>query len=196
MLMFTLLSAALASPPPDVGVDWEVYTTSPVLVECATVNGAPWCRSQGTILAPVAGVVTALKDMRHNADQFASVVKIDILPEDTLRVVLDYPAPLDDRDYVARYVYTQQGDQHFFRWTPVPNAAPQEAGVVRLPEFAGEWRLTPTAEGHTQVRYTWQAAIHGSFPSWAYATAWKRAGYEALHDLAGTQGAPLAPPAP
>lgn len=187
-----LLTAAFAAAPPDAGVSWETLSSSPVTVECATVAGAPWCRSFGTIAAPLDGVVGALRDMRYSADKFESVVQIDVLAEDTLRVVLDYPSPLDDRDYVARYSYTTEGTAHLFRWTPAPDAgAAVVDGVVRLPDFAGEWRLEPTADGQTRVRYTWQAAIHGSFPSWAYSTAWKRAGYEALKDLAGTQGASL-----
>lgn len=194
MLTALLITAqAFASAPPDAGVAWEVLSSSPVKVECATVSGEPWCRSFGTIAAPIDGVASALQQMRSSADKFESVVKIDILSEDTLRVVLDYPAPLDDRDYVARYTYSTEGTTHLFRWTPVPNAAPVEPGVVRLPEFAGEWRLEPTADGKTRVRYTWQAAIHGTFPSWGYSTAWKKAGYEALKDLAGTQGAALSP---
>lgn len=193
MLNIVFFSAALASPPPDAGVSWEEYSSRPVKVECATVSGEPWCRSLGTIEAPIDSVVTALKDMRHNADLFESVVQIDIISDDTLRVVLDYPAPLDDRDYVARYIYSTDATAHLFRWTPVPGAAPEADGVVRLPDFAGEWRLEPTAEGHTQVRYTWHAAIHGTFPSWGYSTAWKKAGHEALKDLAGTQGARLSP---
>ena len=177
MLNIVLFSAALASSPPDAGVTWESYSSKPVTVECATVSDEPWCRSLGIIEAPIDSVVTALKDMRHNANLFESVVQIAIISEDTLRV--------------ARYVYSTDATAHLFRWTPVPGAAPEADGVVRLPDFAGEWRLEPTAEGHTQVRYTWHAAIHGSFPSWGYSTAWKKAGYEALKDLAGSQGALL-----
>ena len=192
-MLTTLLFSAAFALPPESGVSWDVLSTSPVKVECATIDGAPWCRSFGTVTAPVDGVVGALQGMRSNADKFESVVKIDIISDDTLRVVLDYPQPLSDRDYVARYSYASAGTVHRFTWVPVPSAAPIEEGVVRLPDFAGEWRLEPTADGHTQVRYTWQAAINGSFPSWGYSTAWKKAGYEALKDLAGTQGATLKP---
>ena len=185
------LSVAQAGEIPDAGAAWEALSTSPVRVECATVAGAPWCRSFGTISAPLDAVSGALRDMRSNADKFQSVVRIDIISADTLRVVLDYPSPLSDRDYVARYTFREEGGVHRYTWQPVPNAAPEESGVVRLPDFAGEWRLEATADGKTRVRYTWQAAIHGSFPELGYSTAWKRAGYEALHDLAQTQGAAL-----
>ena len=46
----------------------------------------------------------------------------------------------------------------------------------------------------TKVRYTWEAEINGSFPEFGYETAWKRAGHEALKDLAQTQKAALSAP--
>ncbi len=190
MLLLTLTAAA-AVPGDD--ATWEVLTKSPVKVECATVAGAPWCRSYGLIHAPIEQVDGALRNMSSSAELFDSVIKIDVLAADTLHIVLDYPAPLDDRDYVAHYSYDTDGDVRRFTWEPVVHAgAPETDEAIRLPSFAGEWYLKP-AEGGTAVRYTWQAEINGSFPSFAYATAWKRAGFEALKDLANTQGATLSP---
>lgn len=190
MLPLLLLSSALAAVPGD-DAPWEVLSTSPVKVECARVGGVPWCRSEGVVHAPIDAVSKALKDMRYNASAFSSIVAIDVLDESTIRVVLDYPSPLDDRDYVARYTYTEEGPVRVYSWVPaVHPGAPEVDGVVRLPRFEGSWRMEPR-EGSTWVRYTWQAEIQGSFPSWGYAQAWKKAGLEALKDLARTQKAKL-----
>jgi len=193
-LILVFSSLALAGSVPGDRAAWESLTTSPVPVECVTAAGEPWCRSTGLVLAPIAQVSQALEDMRHNAHLFDSVLRIDILEGDAVHVVLDYPSPLDDRDYVARYTYTVEGDAHVFRWvSELHPGAPITDEAVRLPAFAGEWRLEPRGE-HTWVRYTWQAEINGSFPSFGYSTARKRAGHEALKDLANTQGAALSAP--
>ena len=188
-MIFLLLPAALALPPE--GTAWELLQDKPVRVECATVAGEPWCRSFGLIGAPVDQVGSALKDMRHSADLFQSVLSIDVLPNDVLHITLDYPAPLADRDYVARYSAREEGAARIFTWVPATDpGAPETDAAVRLPAFAGEWRLEPR-EGGTWVRYTWQAQINGKFPAWGYNIAWKRAGFEALRDLARTRGADL-----
>lgn len=195
--MMTVLLLALSASAADVPGDeagWNKLTSKPVPIECATISGKPWCRSQGLVHAPIAQVADALKNMRTNADLFESVLEINILSEDTVHIVLDYPSPLDDRDYVAKYTYSNEGDVERFTWVPVTHAgAPTNTGNVRLPNFAGEWRLQPMGD-KTLVRYTWQAEINGSFPAFAYKTAWKKAGHEALKDLANTQKAELSVP--
>jgi len=197
MTIFGLSLLALvhtASALPGDSAAWDALTSKPVPVECVTVGGAPWCRSEGLIAAPVTQVAEALKNMRYNAGLFESVLEIHVISDDVLHVVLDYPSPLDDRDYVAKYTYSTEGDTHLFRWVPAGIAgAPGAAEAVRLPNFAGEWRLEPRGGG-TWVRYTWQAEINGKFPSFAYSQAWKKAGHEALKDLANTQKASLRAP--
>lgn len=189
--LLLLTSFALAADLPGDDAPWETLGTSPVKVQCARVSGVPWCRSTGVVGAPIDQVYDALLNMAYNAALFDSVVTIEVVAEDTLHVVLDYPAPLDDRDYVARYTYRIEGENRVVRWVPVVSAAaPETSAAVRLPRFAGEWRLEPR-EGATWVRYTWHAEINGSFPTFGYNTAWKRSGFEALRDLARTQKATL-----
>ena len=189
--LLLLLAPASAAGLPDDGAAWETLSTSPVRVECTTHDGAPWCRSFGLIGAPIDQVSQALRDMRGNADAFESVLSIRVISEDTLHIVLDYPSPLDDRDYVARYSHSTDGDVQRFSWVSEgQSAVPVPDGVVRLPNFAGEWELRPHAGG-TAVRYTWHGEINGSFPAFGYSVARKKAGHEALKDLAQTQGARL-----
>lgn len=195
MMMLSLASLLslqlLAAQVPGDDASWQTLSSSPIHVECATVRSEPWCRSTGLISAPIDDVTRSLRDMRYNAGNFKSIVQIDVLDAETIRVVLDYPTPLDDRDYVARYSYIENAEARLFRWvSAVHPSAPEVPGIVRLPKFAGEWRLEVRGAS-TWVRYTWQAEIQGSFPAMGYSTAWKRAGYEALKDLAATRGASL-----
>lgn len=188
-----LCAVARALPGPD--VTFEPLDDKPVPVECAaTAAGGPWCRAVGIVEAPVERVADALENMKANAHLFESIVSIDVLAPDTLHVVMDYPMGFSDRDYVAKYTRTVEGGVRRYRWDPVVHpGAPVLDGVVRLPRFAGEWRLEPHARG-TKVTYLWHADVLGSLPAWAYDRAWRTAGHEALKDLANTRQAVLSTP--
>ncbi len=193
-----MLSLILAAPSwasvPGADAAWESIQSKPVPISCVEVAGTPWCRSQGVIAAAPDKVASALEQMSAGSSQFESVVSVRLLDPDTIHVVLDYPSPLTDRDYVAKYSRSVQGDVTTYSWVPVAHPeAPENGDAVRLPKFEGTWVLQPI-DGGTLVTYTWHAEIAGSFPSWAYKQAWKKAGHEALKDLANTQGAALTAP--
>jgi hypothetical protein len=193
-VLLLTLSPALAAPPGD-DAAWESLTNKPVPIRCVKISDVPWCRSQGVIAAKPAEVAEALEGMKAGSNAFESVVSVRVLAPDTVHVVLDYPWPLTDRDYVAKYSRSVDGDVLTYSWVPVAHAdAPVDDDVVRLPHFEGTWRLEPSGDG-TLVTYTWNAEIAGSFPSSGYNTAWKKAGHEALKDLANTRGAALTAPA-
>jgi len=102
-----------------------------------------------------------------------------------MHITLDFPAPLADRDYVAKYVYTDEGDGlHTLRWSSVKHedGAPVD-GVVRLGDYEGEWRLV-AAEDSTWVTYLWHAHYGGALPSFALSQARKKTAGEALKDIA------------
>jgi hypothetical protein len=187
------VSVALALPGPDVA--FEQLTDHPVPVACArTAPGGPWCRSVGIVEAPIERVADALEHMSENAALFENILSIQVLAPGTLHVVLDYPFYLSDRDYVAKYTRTVEGDVVRYRWVPMTHpGAPPADGVVRLPKFEGEWVLAPHPRG-TQVTYLWQGEIGGSLPQSAYEKAWKTAGHAALKDLAHTRNAVLSAP--
>ncbi len=193
MLVLTLSAAAAAVPPADAA--WAILQQTPVRVECVELPSGPWCRSNGIVAAPTATVVQSLKDMRSNGDKFESIVQIDVLAPDTLRVVLDFPPILSDRDYVARYSQRTEADGvEVFAWESVVHQkAPPVDGIVRLVDYAGEWRLKAAGE-RTAVTYIWQADLRGSVPSWVNGVARKKAGHEALKDLAKVNGATLHAP--
>lgn len=191
--IFLGIASALALPGGD--APWQPLSDKPVPISCIEDRGGPWCRAQGLISAPPAKVATALERMSESADLFESVVRIDVIAPDTLRIVLDYPWPFDDRDYVAKYTREVSGEVRRYKWTPAGSSVfPPEDGIVRLPRFAGEWKLEP-APGGTLVTYTWHADPAGSIPKKGHTTARKKAGHHALKDLARTQNATLSVPA-
>ena len=180
-----LLTVAAAWALPGPTTAYAVVQDANPRVECATLADGPWCRSIGTIDRPIDRVAAVLEDMPKFRDRFPRILALEMLEPDTLHVVLDYPAGLSDRDYVARYTKTTDGDARLLRWVPVTHPkAPETDGVVRLPRMAGEWRLEPVDADTTRVTYLWQAEIGGSFPTFLAARARSMTGTEALSDLA------------
>jgi hypothetical protein len=189
-----VLASALALARPGADASWEVLDTSPVRIECTEAAGQPWCRSVGLIAAPLDQVAQAMEDMAGQSEVFEAVSLIDELGDDTYRIVLDFPGMFSDRDYVAKFTKHVEGDARIYRWEPVTHPkAPPTDDIVRLERMAGEWRLEPAGD-QTKATYLWQAELGGSFPNWALSTARKKAGNEALKDLAKTRKAKLSPP--
>ncbi len=190
MLATLAITAAIARPPGDEAT-WETVRDDIVHIECAEAGDDIWCRADGIVAAPLDDVLSTLRDMPQHQDAFELVRSIVELGDDTLHITIDYPSLFSDRDYVAKYTHTADGDVHRVSWVPVVHPkAPPVKGAVRLVKFEGEWRLQPGAGG-TAVRYTWHADPGGSFPNWAKPIARKRAGHEALKDLAAARGTTL-----
>ena len=191
--MIALLTmTALARPGAD--ATWEVLESSPVLVECTESDGQPWCRATGVVSAAASDVASSLENMAQQADIFEAVSSIRTLESDTFHVTLDFPGMLSDRDYVAKFSRSTQGEDTVYSWVPVTHAdAPPVDGVVRLSKMAGERRISPQGTS-AKVTYLWQADLMGSFPNWALPVARKKTGNEALKDLANSRKAKLSPP--
>lgn len=190
-----LIGSALAAVP-GAAASWSLVRDDIVRVECATVGGEPWCRSQGTIAADIDAVDETLSQVESSYVRFAKLLSATRLDAATRHVTIDYPSILADRDYVAIYSRREERGQRIISWEPTEHpAAPEVAGVVRLTEFAGEWRLEP-AGAHTRVVYVWHADPAGDFPAWALPQAHKTTGHEVLADLARAAGGRLVPPSP
>lgn len=181
--LLALLPMALALPP--AGASWTPLKASEDLrIECTEYDAQPWCRAHTTLDAPLADVEAVLRDFSRYTEVFQRVTACDPVGEDLVRIRLDMPAPLSDRDYVARFTRSQEGEVVVFRWSPAthPDVPPIE-GVVRLPRSAGEWRLAPAGGQRTAITYTWQAELGGDVPEWALPRAWGIQGEEVLRWL-------------
>ncbi len=190
MLLF--LAVAHAAVP---GADavWSPLQSSPVKIECTTVGTSPYCRSTGIISAPVETAVATFAALDQHVSKMGAIGKVARLEPDVLHVVMDYPFPLSDRDYVARFVKTVQEDgTTVFAWTPITHAsAPEESGVVRLTWLDGEWRFA--ADGaNTRVTYVWQSDPGGGLPD--VKAVRKQAGTLAVQDIANACGAKVLGP--
>lgn len=191
LLLPALAGLATAAVPPDSST-WSALQTTPVKVECTTYQGKPYCRSTGVIATGVDTAVKAFEELDKHVSQMGSISAINRLETDTLHVVMDYPFPLDDRDYVAKFAHRTDGGTHVFAWTPVTHAgAPETEGIVRLSWMDGEWRFAPDGS-NTRVTYVWEADPGGNLPD--VGAVRKKAGYLAVSDMASACGTKIVGP--
>lgn len=78
--------------------------------------------------------------------------------------VVDAPFPLSDRDSVVRFDYLQDPvtKDITITITNMPDFAPLEPQLVRVPDLGGHWSLKPQAAGWVEVTYQ----IHGDPGGW------------------------------
>ncbi len=180
--MLTLLAVAAAAVPAP-NATWTPIQATPVSITCAQVAGEPYCRSTGVIGVPVAQASSTFERLDEFVSKMGSISLVKRLDPDVLHVVMDYPFPLDDRDYVARFAHRVEPDgTHVFAWVPVVHKdAPPADGVVRLTALDGEWRFAPEGE-NTRVTYVWQADPGGNLPD--VKAVRTKAGTLAVQDIA------------
>lgn len=181
-MLLLLLSAARAAVP-SAGAAWTSLQASPVKIDCTTVDGKPYCRSTGVIGVPVAQAASTFEHLDQYVSKMGAITAVNRLGTDVLHVVMDYPFPLDDRDYVARFTHRVEADgSHVFAWVPVEHpGAPVSDGVVRLAWLDGEWRFA--ADGaNTRVTYVWEADPGGNLPD--VKAVRTKAGTLAIQDMA------------
>ena len=186
--MEPLLLLTLALPGPD--ATWDTLLKSPVHVECTEADGVPFCRSTAVFQAEPQALRNTLGAMADHVDKFESILEVQKLGDgDIMHVVMDFPWPLADRDYVAKYTQTNSDDGGMvLSWTAASHPdAPATDDRVRLADFTGSWTLTPKADS-TEVVYLWHALYGGALPAQALNTARKKTGQEALKDLASAAG--------
>ena len=91
------------------------------------------------------------------------------------------PFPFYGRDYIVRYTQLHEENDIVYRFTSVEDSEiPIHEDYVRLIHAAGEWRLHPLDQSSTEVTYTWNGELLGTFPNWGLTRAWETQGDEVL----------------
>jgi hypothetical protein len=188
-----MLLSALAAAAPPTDAKWAPLQSSPVRIDCADVPGRPYCRSTAVIGVPLAVATRTFEELDRHQDKMGAITLVERLEADVLHVVMDYPFPLSDRDYVARFTRRAESDGTVvYAWTPIEHAAaPPLEGVVRLTWLDGEWRFA--AEGsHTRLTYVWESDPGGNLPD--VRAVRSKAGFLAIQDMASACGANILGP--
>ncbi len=191
MLLSLWSATALALPPAT--SDWAQILASPVRIACTTWESRPYCRSTGLISTTVGTASSTFAELDRHVARMGAITQVVRLEPDILHVVMDYPFPLDDRDYVARFTHRTEPDgAEVYAWVPVEHTrAPPAEGVVRLGWLDGEWRFA--AEGaHTRVTYVWEADPGGNLPD--VRAVRTKAGTLAIQDMANACAATIVAP--
>jgi hypothetical protein len=191
MITILTMSAALAAPASD--AVWALLQETPVRIECTTSGGQPYCRSTGVIGTSRASASKTFASLDQHVSKMGAIRSVDRLETDVLHVVMDYPFPLSDRDYVARFAHRTEADgTEVYAWTPVVHdAAPPQDGVVRLSWLDGEWRFAASG-GNTRLTYLWQSNPGGSLPD--VDAVRRKAGTLAVADMAAACGTSILSP--
>jgi len=174
MLILASLAFARWPDPPTSG--WAPVQDSPLIACVPDAEGRPWCYAE--IDAPVtfSRVVAVIRDLDRYPDTFDHVDKVRRLDADTAWIHIDYPSPLTDRDYVARFAQVDDaavpgpagavGGFHIRFRAAESEAAPPTDTAVRLPRVAGGYDAWDLGNGQTRIRYTWETEIGGDLPAW------------------------------
>lgn len=178
-----------AWPDPPAQAAWSRVASDPVVVDCATVDGLPWCRASALIDAPLADLRAVVLDFDNYPRRFPRIHEVRALAPDVKYLRLDLPSPLADRDYCARFRFEVDAAAWFrVSWFAVSHdAAPPLEGVVRLRRAAGAWELVAGPSG-TRVVYTWEGELDGALEDWMLARARAMTGAEVLGGLAHAVG--------
>jgi len=82
--------------------------------------------------------------------------------------IVDAPWPMRDRDTVVRFDYRQNPEtlEILISITNFPDFVPQQAGLIRVPQFGGFWKLTPLPGGEVDVVYQVHGDPGGRVPAW------------------------------
>lgn len=136
----------------------------------------------------MAAITPVVDDFDRYPEIFTHIDLVRPLDGDTKYVHVDYPTPLADRDYVARFRKVVAPGSLFLRWHAVvhPDAPPVE-GVVRLERAAGQWELRDTPAG-VWTRYTWEGELEGVVQEWIVARVREITGVEVIRGLGRAVG--------
>lgn len=126
-----------------------------------------------TINAPVSDIKAILYDIRSYPDWTPSLKTAEILThiskdEMYYYVDVDAPWPISNRDNIIHF---QMHEEPLSKTTEisvigVPDYIDKKAGVVRVLESKGIWRLNPTANNKTEVVSIHSSDPSGSLPVW------------------------------
>ncbi|MDP6933283.1 MAG: hypothetical protein QGG40_10225 [Myxococcota bacterium] len=175
-----VVGPARADPVPAGLGSWEVLQEGDPWIGCTTVDAMPWCRSIGTIDAPVATIARLLEDHAGYPRIFTRITESRVLEPNVVHLTLDMPYPVANRDYVVRYDRSTEGQEQVYRFQAVEHPDAPLGEAVRLIHAGGEWRISAAEGNRTTVAYTWCGELRGDFPDWALPRAWGVQGNEVM----------------
>lgn len=131
-------------------------------------------RAVCTVDCPVGRLAYVLMDVSNTKDWVYATKVCKLLKKMSPTDIFYYsevelPWPVSNRDFIIRITLTQDPKTKIARIVAEnhPDYVPEKKNVVRIPKSAGNWILTPLADGRTKVEYVIHVDPGGSVPAWA-----------------------------
>jgi hypothetical protein len=143
-----------------------------------------WCFSMSTFSTNMEDLLKIIEDVENYDKIFDSIRKSTRDENDIVHIMVDYPMPLSDRDYVVKFYKILETHEIIYRFHSTINLnIPENKDYIRLNNAAGEWRLRDMNNGEILVTYTWNGELKGSAPMWILKRSWIRQGNEIMINL-------------
>ena len=140
-----------------------------------------WCRTISTLPFEINKISKMIEDKGNYYNIFDRVTESREVGDDMVYIRIDMPFPISDRDYLVKYTVNKDLEMASYKFQTVKEYDfPVFSSSVRLENAAGEWYLKKIDPSSTQVVYTWNGDLGGSFPSYALTRAWDKQGNEMI----------------
>ena len=177
------ISVALSSIPTLDYNEWISLQKGDISI-AYTEKDYTWCFSMSIFDNKMEDLLNIIEDVENYHQIFDSIVKSTRDKNDIVHIMVDYPIPLSDRDYVVKFDKISKPQEIIYRFHSATNfIIPEYENYIRLNNAAGEWRLKDMNNGKTLVSYTWNGELKGSAPMWILKKAWIRQGNEIMINL-------------
>ena len=152
-----------------------VYESGPLRVDRRPYQSSSLAELRGvtTVNSTLNGLMALLRDAPRNTEWVhrsggARIIEQDEYSYAYVYGIVDAPIPLQDRDTVVRFDYSQDLATGVvdISITNFPDFVPLEPGLVRVPDFGGFWRLRPLGDGRVEVTYQVRGDPGGWIPVW------------------------------
>ena len=162
--------------------DWEFIQEGDINLKWTTFQGYPICKMSTLLPYSIDSISKIIEDVEHYPNIFKRIHNVQIIEKNIVRIMLDMPLFLSNRDYVIKYKKNKKMTKWEFSFNAVTHKnAPIDKNYVRLLNAAGKWELSPKKKNETLLSYTWNGELLGDFPDFALQRAWKTQGNEIIH---------------
>ena len=193
LINLLFISIALSSIPTIDYNEWISLQKGDISI-AYTEKDYTWCFSMGTFNAKMEDLLDIIEDVENYDKIFDSIRKSSRDENDIVHIMVDYPMPLSDRDYVVKFHKISKNHEIIYRFhssgfgeVQLPQQSlfniPENKNYIRLNNAAGEWRLKDMNNGEILVTYTWNGELKGSVPMWILKKSWIRQGNEIMINL-------------
>ena len=184
IINFMLLSqSSLHHPDHSSKDDWIVLQDEnhDIWIGYKETTKISWCRTISTLPFEINKISKMIEDKGNYYKIFDRVTESREVGDDMVYIRIDMPFPISDRDYLVRYTVNKDLEMASYKFQTVKEYDfPVFDSSVRLENAAGEWYLEKIDASSTQVVYTWNGDLGGSFPSYALTRAWDKQGNEMI----------------